>query len=272
MQLRNILRDDCLIPNHRLRNKKEALRFLAERASASPALSGVSQDAIWAGLKERESLGSTGFGNGVAIPHCRLPKVKEFVVGIVTVPDGVDFEAMDGKPVRVIVFIVAPDNASVEHVRLLSRISQGLLAPGIFNALVSATKPSALRETLIRSAEPVEEKNGNLSEPKVLLHALVHNEDQFSEILTVLNSVEYTRLAVLDYDSGERYLQHMPLFSAFWSDVREEKRRMIVAVLHKRLVNETIRRLERQIGNLNQAKDVMIMVQDLFFCAGGLTE
>jgi len=271
MQLRTILRDECLVANHRLANKEEALRYLAHLAAACPALAGVTEGEILAGLRDREDLGSTGFGDGVAIPHCRLPQVKEFVVGLVTVPEGVDFAAMDGAPVRVIVFIVAPDDASTQHVHLLSRISQGLIAPGVFAGLISASDPAAIRDLLLRSTEAAEEDDSADSEPATIFHILVRGEELFTDVLTVVNGVEHTRLAVLEYDSGSQYLRRVPLFAAFWADAKEERGHMIVAVVRKRLVNETIRRLERKVGRLDRATDLLVTVQELFFCAGGLT-
>jgi nitrogen PTS system EIIA component len=271
MHVQTVLHDECLAANHPLADKEEALRYLARLAAASPALAGIAEEEILAGLRDRENLGSTGFGDGVAIPHCRLPQVKEFVAGLVTVPEGVDFGAMDGAPVRVIVFIVAPDDASTQHVQLLSRISQGLMAPGVFAGLISAREPAALRDILLRSTEPAEENDSAGSEPNTIFHILVRGEELFTDVLTVVNGVEHTRLAVLEYDSGSQYLRRVPLFAAFWTDAKEKRGRMLVAVVRKRLVNETIRRLERQVGRLDRATDLLVMVQDLFFCVGGLT-
>ena len=78
---------------------------IVQTARKCSILKNVSDEEILNGLQDRESLGSTGFGKGIAIPHCRLKSVSDFVVGIMTVPAGVDFEALDGEAVNFIIFI-----------------------------------------------------------------------------------------------------------------------------------------------------------------------
>ncbi|HHH75600.1 MAG TPA: hypothetical protein ENL03_01080, partial [Phycisphaerae bacterium] len=102
MTLFTALSAECIEAGASLSDKPSALRLVAKLAKASPASEGVSEAEIFAGLEQRESLGSTGFGGGIAIPHCRLDGVADFVVGLVSIPDGVDFDAMDGLAVRLI--------------------------------------------------------------------------------------------------------------------------------------------------------------------------
>jgi len=105
------------------------------------------------GLQARESLGSTGVGKGIAIPHCRLKAVKDFVVGAVTVPSGVDFDALDAEKVRLIVFIIAPEVVSNKHVGLLSVISQRLLAPKALEQILEEPTPEGIYESFLRDQE-----------------------------------------------------------------------------------------------------------------------
>src|SRR4030042_497855 len=109
MKLADVLHKECIAVNARLSDKTEVLQEVARLAKKSSILDSVSEQEILAGLQARESLGSTGVGKGIAIPHCRLKTVKDFVVGIVTVPSGVDFDALDAGKVRLIVFIIAPE-------------------------------------------------------------------------------------------------------------------------------------------------------------------
>ena len=111
MKLANVLRKECVVANVRLADKAESLREVVAVAKKSPLLADVAEKEILAALQSRESLGSTGVGKGVAIPHCRLKSVTEFVVGIITVPQGVDFDAIDGEKVRLIVFIDAASHS-----------------------------------------------------------------------------------------------------------------------------------------------------------------
>jgi len=132
MKLINVLRKECVVVGARFGDKSEALRRVAQVAKNSPVLKDVSEAEILAGLQDRESLGSTGFGNGIAIPHCRLCSVHDFVVGMITIPAGVDFKALDDREVKLMLFIIGPEKESNDHInnqaRLLSRASSGTVA------------------------------------------------------------------------------------------------------------------------------------------------
>ena len=95
MKLADVLLKECIAVNAQLSDKAEALRQVAGLAKKSSILDNVSEQEILVGLQARESLGSTGVGKGIAIPHCRLKTVKDFVVGIATVPAGIDFDSLD---------------------------------------------------------------------------------------------------------------------------------------------------------------------------------
>ncbi len=103
------LQPESIAPNADVNDKSAVLHEVVRLAKKNPILSEVGEDTLFEGLKKREELGSTGFGGGIAIPHCRLESISDFVMGIMTVPDGVDFDAMDGNPVRLVVFVIAPE-------------------------------------------------------------------------------------------------------------------------------------------------------------------
>ena len=118
MKLIGVLQKECIVAGAEFSDKAEVLCEIAQIAKSSPVMKDVSAEEILAGLQERESLGSTGFGKGIAIPHCRLKSVTDFVVGIITVPTGVDFEALDEKKVNLFIFIIAPETESSKHLKL----------------------------------------------------------------------------------------------------------------------------------------------------------
>ena len=105
MKLIDVLRKECVVAGAQFSDKADALREIVQTAKKSSALKDVSEEEILASLEGRESLGSTGFGKGIAIPHCRLKSVTDFVVGIITVAAGVDFKALDEEKVKLIIFI-----------------------------------------------------------------------------------------------------------------------------------------------------------------------
>jgi len=269
MKLAEVLRKECIAVNASFSNKNEVLREIARLAGKYKAIEGIDEEDILAELEARESLGSTGVGKGVAIPHCRLKSVTEFVVGIITIPSGVEFESVDGEKVRLIVFIIAPEVVSNKHVRLLSVISQKLLAPKALETILAAQTPEGVYNSILSGKD--EEINGEQKTLKNLLHVFIQNEDLFRDILQVLAGVESSSLVVAGVENAGVYLSKMPLFASFWSDEPSDFSRIIIAVVDKNLTNETIRRIESVSGDLNKSLDVMVTVQELSYAAGSLS-
>jgi len=268
MKLIDVLCEECIIANAQFADKAEALCAVARAAKKSPVLKELSEQEILAGLQDRESLGSTGFGDGIAIPHCRLKSVRDFVVGIVTIPSGVDFDALDGAPVRLIVFIVAPEAQSNRHMKVLSAISQTLLIPGAVKELLSDATAQAVFESFVRHTRA--DIDTSVQTAKSLFNIFIEDENVFREILEKLAGLETSSLVVLNTERSAAYLSKMPLFADFWRDKASDFGMMIMVVVQRGLVNETIRRIETVTGNLNECVGVMVTVQDISYSGGSL--
>jgi len=259
MKLIDVLKKECIVAGAVLDNKADTLLQIAQLAKKSAVLSDVSEQEILVGLKARESLGSTGVGKGIAIPHCRLKSAKEFVVGILTVPSGVDFDALDG----------APEVESNKHLRLLSVISQRLLAPKAMEQILAEQTPEGVYENFLRG--PDEEINDRQPATKNLIHVFIQNEDMFRDILQILTGIETSSLVVVGAENASVYLSKLPLFASFWSDEPSNFGRIIIAVVDKKLTNETLRRIESVVGDLGKGTGVMATVQEINYVAGSLS-
>jgi len=134
--------------------KNEILKFLADRVAE--VVPGLSAEAVLAVLEEREALGSTGIGGGIAIPHGKLADLKEIVILFARSREGVDFAAVDGRPVKLFFLLLAPENAAGSHLKILARISRML-------------KHQEFREKLLAAPGAAE------------LHALIREEDERSD-------------------------------------------------------------------------------------------
>ena len=268
MRLTDVLQAECVVVNAELHDKAAALIEVARAARRSPALKDVDEAEILNGLKERESLGSTGFGNGIAIPHCRLKSVSDFVVGLITVPAGVDFEALDRKEVKLIVFIVAPEGRPNENVRLLSAVSQTLLVPGAVKEMLAENTTEAVRESFLRHTRADIDSKDRAS--KNMVHVFVQDESVFHDIVAVLAAAESSSLVIIDGEHTGTYLANMPLFAGFWRDKPGGFNRIVIAVVEKKLTNETMRRIESVTGNLDERTGVLVTVQDISYLAGSL--
>lgn len=99
-------------------------------------------------LIEREKLGCTGLGNGLAIPHCKVAGLEGVLVAIGVVPGGVDFRALDGRPVRLVLVVLSPSDAPAGHLQALARISRLVKTPGVSGAILSASSPDEVAKVL----------------------------------------------------------------------------------------------------------------------------
>lgn len=134
-----------------LKTKDGALRVLGELLGAGDPLPAASAE-FYRVLSEREALQSTGIGDGVAIPHGALEHLNRQLAAVLVCPDGVPFDAIDGRPVRILFAVVGPKRATGEHLKTLARISRLLRDPGFREKLLS-TGDRQEAYALIRSAE-----------------------------------------------------------------------------------------------------------------------
>ncbi len=122
--------------------KDEVLAELAARVEENHP--GLKQQELLQILQERERLGSTGIGDGIAIPHGKLREARELVMVFGRSRSGVDFNALDGRPVYLFFLLVAPDDAIGIHLKMLARISRILKDPTVRKALLEAPDAAAI--------------------------------------------------------------------------------------------------------------------------------
>jgi fructose-specific phosphotransferase system IIA component len=132
---------EAIIPPERVilldaTTKEEALRRLAAVVTTSPDVTDGTK--LLAAIHEREKIMSTGIGLGIAIPHAKIPSVKDFVVGFAKIDQGIDFNSLDGKPVHFVVMIAGPDHQQERYLQLLARITLKLKDAGVRRRLAEA--------------------------------------------------------------------------------------------------------------------------------------
>jgi len=268
MNLLDVLRPECIEVGLELTGKAIVFEAMASAAARHSSLARLEKSALVEGLREREALGSTAFGGGIAIPHCRLQEAREFVVGILTAPGGVEFDAMDGKPVKVFVFIVAPARETNEHIRVLSAISQALSTPGAVDELAAAKTAEAACRSFARYVHDEVDTKGHGN--KHMLHVFLQEEDLFPQILQVLTGVEASSVAVVETKNAREFLTKLPLFAGVLTNGHLGFSRAVIAVIEKSMTNETIRRIQHVAGRLDDRSGVMVAVQEVFYVSGML--
>lgn len=268
MDLHKILNTACMSTGESFADKASALRRISALAAQCGAPPGITEADMLSAFQHREELGSTGFGDGVAIPHCRLAGIDAFIVGIVTCPDGVDFEALDGQPVRLLVFIVAPADQAEMHIRLLSAVSHALRKTEAVQLLLAADSSDALRRQFLGLIQP-EAGSGEPTE-YILIQVVVQEERLFHDVLQILTAGRTAGTAVIEGHNPASFLARMPLFAEFWNDASEEFCRVVLTVVDGALMNDIIRRIERLTGPLTQRTDILVTAQELKYAAGRL--
>ena len=109
---------------------------------------GIERGKVFDSLFARERLGSTGLGEGVAIPHGRIKGLKEALAAFVRLAEPIAFDAPDGQPVRVLVFLLVPENATEEHLELLSELAELLSDRAIRDRLIASDDPGQVLKIL----------------------------------------------------------------------------------------------------------------------------
>jgi PTS system nitrogen regulatory IIA component len=145
MALNDIVALNAVIPALKVNGKKQAIQEIAARAAE---LSGLSERVIFETLLQREKLGSTGIGHGIAIPHGKLAKLDRLFGLFARLDRPIDFESLDGQPVDLIFLLLAPEGAGADHLKALARVARLLRDPDIANKLRESRDAGALYSVL----------------------------------------------------------------------------------------------------------------------------
>ena len=146
MRLGALTRPELIFPGLQATDRSQLLRLFADRIAAAGLVRNA--DDLYQKLWEREQIGSTGIGSGIAIPHCKLKGLARGVVAIGTVPGGVDFGAVDGRPVRLVFLVISPLESPAEHLQVLAALSRWIKADRHSEGLLALDDPQAIYQYL----------------------------------------------------------------------------------------------------------------------------
>lgn len=141
-----------IVPNLRAGSKKQALHELSRKASE---ITGISDRAIFEVLLDREKLGSTGVGRGVAIPHGRLPSLSRVYGVFARLERAIDFDAVDDQPVDLIFLLLAPADAGADHLKALAKVSRLMRDEGLCAKLRGCESAEAIYALLSHNSASV---------------------------------------------------------------------------------------------------------------------
>ena len=266
MILENYICKECMQIGTDAKDKKETLREIAILAKKSVFLKKHSEVEIFNSLLERENIGSTGFGNDIAIPHCSFDNLNDFIVGVLINKNGVDFKSLDKKKTKVFFFIIGPSKERNKHIQILSSISRLLKSEDNVNDIINASSNKELIEIISKSSD-VKEKDITPSD-NVIFHVLIQKEKYFDDILQIFSEVVDRGISVIETVNAGHFLHALPLFSTFWSEDKKTYSRVIIAIVDKKLSNNIIRRINTIVDNIEKESGVLVTANELFYTNG----
>jgi PTS system nitrogen regulatory IIA component len=145
MMITDLVAPEAILPALKVNSKKQALQELSARAAE---LTGQSERAIFEVLLQREKLGTTAVGYGIAIPHGKLPKLEKLFGLFARLERPIDFEAMDGQPVDLLFLLLAPEGAGADHLKALAKIARLLRDQEVARKLRASTDAPAIYSVL----------------------------------------------------------------------------------------------------------------------------
>jgi PTS system nitrogen regulatory IIA component len=148
MDIADLITPVAVIPNLRATSKKQALQDLAKKAAE---LTGLNERAVFDVLLERERLGTTGVGNGIAIPHGKLANLDRLHGLFARLERPINFESIDEQPVDLIFLLLAPESAGADHLKALARVSRLLRDKGVCEKLRGTDNADGLYALLTES-------------------------------------------------------------------------------------------------------------------------
>jgi len=151
MKLSELINEDYILPELKANDKKGVLEELVEAlVRREPS---IDKNALVKILLERERLGSTGIGDGVAIPHGKFAGITHPIISLGRSRKGLDFESMDGEPAFLFFLLVAPENSASIHLKALARIAKILKNSSFRKVLMEAPGKRELYQTIIQNDE-----------------------------------------------------------------------------------------------------------------------
>ncbi len=150
MELSDLLDSGSIVANLRATSKKQALQELARKAAD---VTGLDERKVFGVLMDRERLGTTGVGSGIAIPHGKLPELDRLYGIFARLEKPVDFQSIDDRPVDLIFVLLAPEEAGADHLKALARVSRLLRDHDVCDKLRGTGEVDALFAIMTESQE-----------------------------------------------------------------------------------------------------------------------
>ena len=192
------------------------------------------------------------------------------MIGLLVVPSGVKFQAIDKKKVRLFIFIFAPKSKRNDHISYLARISQILQSKETVEEIIGQSDPEKVYEIFFKHVALKEESHSTPGVEKTLFHVFVQIEDKFEELLQIFSEIAQAHVSIVDANNPGYYLHALPLFASFWNESDKGFHKIIIAVVPKKLANEVLRQVKTVMSSLKDRDGILVVTNDVSYFSGSL--
>lgn len=269
MKIFDIINKECCLVDMHSRKKEDVLKELVNLLKRSPSLKNIDSNIVLNSLLDREKLGSTGLGRGIAIPHSKVEGLSGFVIAIATSKKGVQFEALDNKRVHIFFVMIGPPDKPNEHLKLLSAISRMLRDVKIKNELLKAKTPEALYETVIMGSGEELKKPTPIEKQKLLI-IILYEQKYLEDILELFIELGIKGSTVIDSIGMGGILTKVPLFADFINFLGQNKNysKTILALVSESELSSIVKDVDELLGDLDKRGGAALIALDVSFAKG----
>ncbi len=271
MELYTILSKECCTVQLEARHKDGVLLEISRLAKRSPLLDAFTEQELFAAFKDREAQGSTGFGEGVALPHIRIKGINEFLVFIAVSPQGAEFSAMDRKKVKLFFVVVAPEKKVNEHVQILAAIARAIAVGNFKKELLASRSEGVLYETFLRHVQHTVE-GGAAKRKMKLMFVILYFDEYLYHILEYFIQEGIDGATIMESSGMGTYISSIPLFASFIGFMNEKRNhsKTIMALIPEDRENEIVQGIEEITGDLDRKDGAMVVLLDVSFFKGSM--
>jgi PTS system nitrogen regulatory IIA component len=269
MEIIDLVKEDLCQVNLKVNNKEELLSKIAFLFTKK--FEDLTAQKIFEVLMEREKLGSTGFGGGIAIPHAKLKDLPSFAICIVTLKKAIDYDSLDKKKVKIAIALLGPMDKQKKYLKLLAQVSKIIRKKSVLSEMKQTHSPSVLKEAFIKGIIPIDEDNDVKKVNKMLLINLKEKR-YLDDIINLLIEEEISNAVVTDSNTIETYLTTSPLFCGFLSflEDRSGSCMTIMAAINENDMAHLIDGIENIMGDLDTHSGIQIIGFDISFIKGAI--
>ncbi len=272
MELYRILDKNCCTMELESRQKEDCLRELVRLAANSPLLENFDQNEIYEKLSERESQGSTGIGDEFAIPHTRIEGMDDFLLLVAISRKGIDFDAIDGKRVKIFILILGPAERVDDHLMILASVSSVIERSGVKRELLTARTPAIVYETFARHSSIVHAAEGKTRRNMKMLVLVLYLDELLHHVLEFFITEGIEGATIFDSTGMGEYISNVPIFASFIGFMNKSKTRstVILAMVPEEREAEMIDGIENICGDLDKKEGAMVMTLDVSSYKGSM--